>query len=147
MYTKAEAAARTDAEFLERFLRGTHQPASFHHADHVRAAWLTLRAHPGFEGLKRYCAGIRRLAAAASKPGLYHETITWSYLFLIRERIARAPDVQTWTAFAAANADLFAWKPGVLDRLYRSATLQSDIARQCFVMPDRMAGPLEERCA
>ena len=145
MYARAEAAPLPDAEFLERFLRGTHEPASFRHADHVRAAWLTLRAYPGFAGLERYCAGIRLLAAAANKPGLYHETITWAYLFVIRERIARMPEAQTWKAFAAANPDLFAWEPGVLDRLYRSATLQSDIARRCFVMPDRIARSAEER--
>ena len=144
MYESATAAL-PDAEFLECFLRGTLSPASFRHADHVRAAWLTLRAHHGFAGLERYCVGIRLLAAAANKPGLYHETITWSYLFVIRERIARMPNAQTWTAFAAANPDLFAWKPGILDRFYRNTTLQSDLARRCFVMPDRITGSAEER--
>ena len=144
MYDMTRAAPLPDAEFLGRFLRGTHEPGSFHHADHVRAAWLTLGAHPGFAGLERYCAGIRLLAAAANKPGLYHETITWAYLFVIRERIARMPEAQAWPAFAAANPDLFVWKPGMLDRLYRNATLQSDIARRCFVMPDRIAGSAGE---
>ncbi len=145
MYRNSDARALADGEFLERFLRGTHDPASFRHADHVRAAWLTLRAFPGFAGLENFCAGIRRLAAAAGKPGLYHETITWGYLFVIRERIARMPEAQTWAAFAAANPDLFAWKPGVLDRFYRNDTLGSDLARRCFVMPDRMAESAPER--
>lgn len=137
----------TDTEFLEQFERGTLDPTAFRHADHVRAAWMTLRAHPGMAGLEHYCAGIRKLAAAARKPGLYHETITWAYLFIIRERIARMPETQTWTEFAATNPDLFAWKPGVLDRLYRSATLQSDLARRCFVMPDRIAPSADEQRA
>jgi hypothetical protein len=146
MYQDNEPQSLTDAEFLERFLQGTLPPASFRHADHVRAAWLTLRAHPGFAGLERYCAGIRLLAAAAHKPGLYHETITWAYLFLIRERIARMREPHDWTEFAAANPDLFAWNPGALDALYRRETLQSDLARHCFVMPDRIEKPAEE-CA
>jgi len=139
MYKTIELPALPDGDFLERFLAGRLAPESFRHADHVRAAWLTLRAYPGFTGLETFCAGIRRLAAVANRPGLYHETITWAYLFVIRERIARMPEAQTWTAFAAANRDLFAWKPGVLDRLYRNATLHSDLARRCFVMPDRVA--------
>jgi hypothetical protein len=147
MYARTDAPPLADAEFLERFLRGALAPASFRHADHVRAAWLTLRAYPGFAALERFCAGIHGLATAAGKPGLYHETITWAYLFVIRERIARAPETQAWTAFAAANPDLFAWKPGLVDRLYRAATLESDLARRCFVMPDRVAAPGEEEGA
>ena len=141
MYANTDAPAVSDAEFLERFLAGTLAPASFRHADHVRAAWLTLCTYPGFAALERFCSGIHGLAAAVGKPGLYHETITWAYLFVIRERIARAPEAQTWPAFAAANPDLFAWKPGLLERLYRDATLESDLARRCFVMPDRVAAP------
>jgi len=125
-----------DAEFLDRFEQGTLPPASFRHADHVRAAWLMLGAHPGFEGLRRYCEGIQALARAAGRPGLYHETITWAYLLLIRERRARLPEAHGWPDFAAANPDLFGWKPGVLDRLYRKGTLESDLARKCFVLPD-----------
>jgi hypothetical protein len=131
-----------DAEFLERFEQGTLSPASFRHADHVRAAWLILDAHPGFDGLERFCEGIRKLASAANKPGLYHETITWAYLLLIRERRARMPAAHTWQQFASANSDLFAWNPGVLDRLYRRRTLQSDLARRCFVLPDK---PMDSR--
>ena len=126
-----------DAEFLECFEQGTLSPATFRHADHVRAAWLMLQAHPGFDGLERYCAGIRRLASAANKPRLYHETITWAYLLLIRERTARMPAEHTWPEFASSNSDLFAWNPGVLDCLYRKRTLQSDLARRCFVLPDK----------
>ena len=136
-----------DAEFLERFLQGTLPPASFRHADHVRAAWLMLQAYPGFDGLERYCAGIKKLASAANKPGLYHETITWAYLLLIRERRVRMPSAHTWQEFAASNSDLFAWNPGVLDRLYRKRTLQSDLARKCFVLPDRVIEPREESTA
>jgi len=135
-----------DAEFLERFERGTLDPAAFRHADHVRAAWLMLRSHPGFDGLERYCAGIRGLARAARRPGLYHETITWAYLLLIRERMARMPEGHAWEDFASAQRELFAWNPGVLDTLYRAETLRSDLARRCFVLPDRAAGtPPETR--
>ena len=125
-----------DSGFLDQFEKGTLSPALFRHADHVRAAWLMLRKHSVFAGLERYCGGIRNLALAAKKPGLYHETITWAYLLLTRERMARLPTGHTWEDFAAGNGDLFAWNPGVLDRLYDRQTLDSDFARSCFVFPD-----------
>jgi hypothetical protein len=81
---------------------------------------------------------LKRFAIAKGKPDLYHETITFAYLLLIGERLAREP-AATWEAFAAANADLLAWKPGVLDRYYTATTLWSDLARATFVMPDKIA--------
>ena len=44
---------------------------------------------PGLEGIRRFSEGLERFAAASGKPGLYHETITWAFLLLIGERLAR----------------------------------------------------------
>jgi hypothetical protein len=79
---------------------------------------------------------LKRFAAAQGKPDRYHETITWAFLLLIRERIARARRTQRWEEFAAGNADLFVWKGGVLATLYRPETLDSDLARRTFILPD-----------
>ena len=71
------------------------------------------------------------------KPGLYNETVTWAFLLLIRERMARAGFQQTWTQFAAGNPDLLTWKDNVLKKYYRDETLSSDLAKSTFVFPDR----------
>lgn len=128
-----------DHQELRAFERGELDPASFHHRDHVRIAWRLLRSRPLLEALDRFAGGLRRFASATGKPELYHETITWSYLLLIHERLARASDAERdgWDAFAAANPDLFAWKPGILERYYLPATLSSELARRTFVLPDR----------
>jgi hypothetical protein len=126
------------SNYLDRFEAGTLPPAGLRHADHVGAAWRMLAEHPPLEALARYCAGIRKLALAAGKPGLYHETITWAYVLLIRERRARLPAGHSWADFAAANPDLLQFNPGVLDRLYARETLASEFARGCFVLPDRL---------
>jgi hypothetical protein len=68
---------------------------------------------------------------------LYHETITLAYLLLIRERMARAGRDQIWEEFAAHNRDLLIWEGGVLGTLCRQETLDSDLARHTFVLPDR----------
>jgi len=63
------------------------------------------------------------------------ETITHAYFFLIRERMARS-GATNWEDFAEKNPDLLQWKPGILDRYYREATLRSDLARSVFLFPD-----------
>ena len=60
--------------------------------------------------------------------------MTWFYLLLIAER--HQPD-QDWTAFKAANSDLFA--SDLLARYYTPELLRSDEARTRFVLPDRIA--------
>ena len=127
----------SDHALLRAFEDGTLPPASFHHRDHVRTAWALLEQRPVLEALAVFTAGLRRLAAAAGKPGLYHETITWAYVLLVQERRAAA-GAEDWPAFAARNPDLLAWKPSVLEsRYYREETLWSARARETFVLPDR----------
>jgi hypothetical protein len=127
---------RDDLDLIEEFEQG-RAPAGFHHADHVRVAFAYVAQYPFLEAVARFSAALKRFAAAQGKPQLYHETITWAYLILIRERRARAGRTQTWKEFADRNADLLIWKGGVLRTLYRQETLESDLARHTFVLPDR----------
>jgi len=129
----------TDDEFLTSFEDGSLANESFHHADHVRMAFLYLCRYPPLEALQRFSSALIRFATAKGKPQLYHETITWAFLLLIRERIIRAGSQQTWVQFAAANADLLNWKDSVLKKYYREETLASDLARSSFVFPDKIA--------
>lgn len=120
------------AEFEEGRAAG-----DFHHADHVRVAFAYVSEFPVLEAIARFSAALRRFAATKGKPHLYHETITWAYLLLIRQRMVRATPAQSWEEFSARNPDLLAWKGGILERYYSQATLASDLARQTFVFPDR----------
>jgi hypothetical protein len=133
-----------DDELRSAFEAGTLRGEQFHHADHVRMAWLYLRELPLAEALDRFPAGIRRLAQALDKPGLYHETITWAYVLLIHERMARGGvregAGESWEDFAARHPDLLTWKPSALDAYYSAETLSSELARRVFLLPDRIAG-------
>ena len=124
----------TDREFAEAFESLTFPADDFHHREHVRLAWIYLRDWQLLDALTRFSTSLKRFAANAGAAGVYHETITFAFLFLIHERMELAP-AATFDAFAAANADLFAWKPSILDRYYRAETLQSERARRTFVMP------------
>jgi hypothetical protein len=122
----------SDAELVERFERG--DVAQFHHPDHVRVAFAYLRTMPLLDALRAFAAALRRFAAAHGQPQLYHETITWAFLFIIHERMQRAPGVE-WEEFIAANEDLLRWKPSVLESYYPAEVLQSELARRVFVLP------------
>jgi hypothetical protein len=127
----------TDQKLMEQFEQATLPLECFHHSEHVRVAFLYLTGHPALEALHAFSSALQRFAAAHGKSKLYHETITWAYIFLIRERMARAARTQNWEEFAEGNPDLLTWKGGVLDRFYREETLRSDLARGIFIFPDK----------
>ena len=124
-------------EFIRQFETDT-LAGEFHHSDHVRLAFAYLAELEVLEALERFATSLKRFAAARGKAQLYHETITHAYFFLIRERMARMPDAD-WDVFARQNADLLEWKPGILERYYHEATLQSDLARTVFLFPDKIS--------
>lgn len=130
------ATALTNEALVSEFEQG-RAPGEFHHADHVRVAFAYVSLFPFLEAIAKFSAALKRFAVSKGKPNLYHETITWAYLLLVRERIARAGQAQTWEEFAERNPDLLVWKGGLLATLYRQETLDSDLARHTFVLPDQ----------
>lgn len=120
---------------VEQFEQGITPSEAFPHVEHVKVAFAYLCVYPKIEALQRFANGIKRRAIAKGKPQAYHETITWAYLFLIHERMT-VTTPRSWEQFAAENQDLFDWKNSILSRYYSKATLDSDRAREVFVMPD-----------
>jgi hypothetical protein len=128
----------TDLDMMERFEDGTLPIENFHHEEHVRVAFLYLAKYPVLQAVERFSTALTRFAARNGKAGLYHETITWAYMLLIRERMARAGRDQTWTEFRASNPDLLDRERDILKKYYRQETLVSELARNTFVLPDRI---------
>jgi hypothetical protein len=131
------AAELADDDFIARFEDCTLPSTAFHHRDHVRLAWLYLRRQPPLAALTRFVESLKRFAHANGADGLYHETITWAYLFLVHERMAQGPETEAWGDFEARNPVLFIWRPSVLAAYYSHETLASKLARRVFLMPDR----------
>jgi hypothetical protein len=123
---------------MEEFEKCTLAHGSFHHADHVKMAFLYLRKFPPVEALGRFSSALALFAAAHGKASLYSETITWAFLLLIRERMARAGAPQTWPEFSVRNSDLLRWDDNILKRYYRRETLQSELAKSVFLFPDKL---------
>jgi hypothetical protein len=128
----------SDEELIERFEKCTLSGADFHHRDHVKVVWLYLRGNSVLETLGRFSNGLKLFAEANGKPNLYHETITWAYVFLINERMQRSGVEQGWAEFVDMNADLLDWKENILKSYYQLDTLNSETARRTFVLPDRL---------
>jgi hypothetical protein len=128
--------SQANRHLIDEFEQG-RVPGDFHHADHMRVAFAHVSEFPMLDALAKFPAALKRFAISKGKPNLYHETITWTYLFLIGERISRAGRAQSWEEFAGRNQDLLVWKSGVLEHYYSKQTLESDLARKSFVLPDR----------
>src|SRR5437870_10220589 len=104
----------SDEEFIRTFEAAAFPAEHFHHKEHVRVVWLYLQRLSVLETLARFSEGLKRFAAANGKTNLYHETITWAYVFLIHERMQRHGREQGWAEFVARNTDLFDWKDNIL---------------------------------
>lgn len=117
---------------LADFEAGRLDPARFPHREHVRVSYELLERHPFPEALLHLARGLRRLAAKAGRPEVYHETITAAFLALIAERRLRGR-YACWDDFVACNPDLL--RKDLLQGWYEPALLQSSIARETFVLP------------
>jgi len=129
-------AFMNNEELIRCFENDTVPEGSFHHADHVRLAFAYLCEYPVLIALEKFASALKRFAAARGKMQLYNETITCAYFFLIRERMTCRAGLD-WEEFAQRNPDWLMWKEGILTRYYRESTLESDLARNVFLLPDR----------
>jgi hypothetical protein len=127
-----------DSEWMEAFESCTLPNASFHHRDHAKMAFLYLQKYKPLEALGHFSSALTRFATAHGKPNLYNETITWAFLLLIRERLARTNSPQTWPEFSATNTDLLRWDDNILEKYYRPETLTSKLAKSVFLFPDKL---------
>src|SRR5215510_9388859 len=113
------------ANLLADFEAGRLDPTQFPHRAHVRVSYELLERHPFPEALLHLARGLRRLAAKAGRPGVYHETITAAFLSLIAERRLRGCYVD-FEEFEKQNPDLF--RKQILEQIYDPAVLQSKLA-------------------
>src|SRR6476620_11564939 len=120
------------ADLLAEFEEGRIDPARFPHREHVRVSYELLERHPFPEALLHLARGLRRLAAKAGRPQVYHETITAAFLALIGER-RLSGSYADFQDFAERNPDLFCKE--LLSKFYEPAVLQSTVARQTFILP------------
>lgn len=132
----------SEDELIAAFEACTLPPSAFPHREHVRLAWAYLRREPLASAIVKFCGGLKAFAASIDKAGLYHETVSWAFMLIIQDRVARGGRDDSWEDFAAANDDLLRNGRQLLERYYLPVTLDSPLARASFIWPDRSV-PLE----
>ena len=123
----------------QRFEASDIDPATFGHEEHVRVAFDMLNAYGFADCAARYANSIRTISIAAGAPEKFNMTITLAFLSLIAERLAGVPSTDC-DAFIAQNPDLLL--KSVLDGWYTEERLQSDVARQVFLLPQKASSPV-----
>ncbi len=128
------AVMRPDLTIAD-FEAGNIDPEQFNHQGHIYVAWLYIRQYGTLDAITRFDAALRRLTLQLGIPGKYHATITWFFLLLIGERFEERDG---WHSFCGKNADLVTDNKTTLGRYYSEDLLFSKIARERFVLPDKL---------
>ena len=124
-----------DEMLFQHFEENTLPLEDMTHLLHIRIAWIYLKRMPLPEAMIGIRDGLRRFTIRASAPEKYHETITFSLLVLLAERMRRSPQLD-WDGFVKANQDLLDnWKSG-LEARYTAKVLYSEEARCGFLLPE-----------
>lgn len=126
-----------DERLVEAFEGLEIAAGTFGHRQHVQLTWTYLQRMPVEELLIRIRKNLKRFAAHHGAHDLYHETITWAFVLLIHDRMRRGSADGSFEAFRARCPELFEYRPSILDRYYSKTTLQSPLARNTFLWPDR----------
>ena len=122
-----------NSELRHAFETQQINPAEFRHVDHVAVAYAMLRRYDFIEATARYADTIRAIATKAGAPKKFNTTITLAFMSLIAERMETTGHLG-YEDFITQNQDLLAKE--ILAHWYSPERLQSDLARQIFLMPD-----------
>jgi flavin reductase len=122
-----------DDEFITTFECGGFGGDAFPHKAHLRMAWLYVTRLGPEAAVIRAAEGIRNLARANGTPGLYHETLTRAWVYLVAAAVAKSE--------LLSFAELLADNPQLLDKRlvlqhYSAEVLSSSLARAVWVAPD-----------
>lgn len=132
-----------DQEFVEALENATLPAASFGHREHVRYAWLLLRRHRLASALPRISDALLRFATHHGAPGMFHATVTWTYVLVIDELMhARGSERSDFDRFLERNPLLLEPVPRLMSRFYAEPTWQSQRATETYVLPDRVRSRL-----
>ena len=124
----------SDDEFVTAFEQGAISRAAFHHADHVRLAWIYAGRCDAQKAEERLMAGIRRFAAKAGVPEKFQYTTTLAWSRLVAASRENSNAVNTFGEWIARHPEFLDRR--LLDKYYSEHTLQSEPARSTWVAPD-----------
>ena len=111
---------------------GVVPDGGFHHADHLRVAWLYLEECGGADAaLARMAATLRRFAASVGKPEKYSDALTAFWMYQLASARALMPAASIDAVFTAC--------PRLLDKDLALAYYSADAASPRSADPSRDA--------
>ena len=122
-------------EFVQRVEACCYPNNQFHHADHIRLAWIYVRRHGTQEAEERIARAIRQFAISLGHEKKYHETLSRAWVRLVAVAQALTPKVVSFDDFLAKHGWLL--DRGALSAFYSGACLGTDAARSGWVEPDK----------
>jgi len=128
----------TDTELLAQFESCTLPAERWHHAEHIRIAYLYLRQHEFPEALDRMRTSLKALNVAQAVPESldrgYHETLTVAWLRLVHVILGEYGPGETADAFLEQHPELSQRKS--LRLFYSRDRIMSSQAKAEFIEPD-----------
>jgi hypothetical protein len=124
-----------DQKLRRDFENCSLDPSLFDHRNHLRLGWLYVRDFSPATAIEKFTDNLRRYTRHVGAEHKYNETISWFYMLMIAERQQLKPST-TFDAFVSLNPDLLAPDALLLKRAYRPETLDSEQARNMFILPD-----------
>jgi hypothetical protein len=127
-------ASLSDDELLRSFEDCQLDPAKFHHADHIRLAWLCARRHGPAEAEPRLLNGIRKMAQHAGVPQKFHYTMTIAWARLVAASCCKSDSCDSFYEWIAIHPELL--NRNLMNEHYSTGKLETFQARCGWLDPD-----------
>lgn len=128
-----------DEEFVRDFESCCLPNKLFHHADHIRLAWIYLRRFGEPLAAERMARSIARYAAHLGSARKFHVTITRTWMQLVAAAWRATPEMGRFEEFVELHPLLL--DSAALNKYYSADLLKSEAARTGWVEPDLSAFP------
>jgi len=123
-----------DQAFVEAFESCRLPAAQFHHADHIRLAWIFLGQMSEAEAARKIEEAIRRYANHNGIGQKYHQTITVAWMRLVAAARRATAEGARFAEFAELHPELL--DVHLLRNYYTKERLERPQARAEWVEPD-----------
>jgi hypothetical protein len=127
-------APMSDDRVLLAFEACQLDPAKFHHADHIRLAWLCIQRYGARQAEAALLDGIRKFAQRAGVPEKFHYTITIAWARLVAAACSKSDSCDSFYEWIKTHPELLDKR--LISEHYSAGRLESLQARSGWLDPD-----------
>jgi hypothetical protein len=127
-------APLSDDAVLQAFEACQLDPGKFHHADHIRLAWLYVQRYGAHPAEALLLEGIPKLAQHAGAPQKFHYTATVAWTRLVAATCCESNSCDSFYEWIKAHPELL--NKHLLNEHYSAGRLESSEARRGWLDPD-----------